>query len=413
MNKMAGKEVILKVRWLPRIKAVKKKKTMVITLVLALAMIAVCSARCYSYLTSVRSADFEVSTASKNVLRLSGSFDLEKWVSSGETGYYLTNFGDEDLWVYFEYTGELGQVFSAAVPLLVPRQGGEQPNTVSLKLAPLDEISAPRVLNPQDVFTSEDGSKEFSGTIRVYTLNKYVALETERISVPGEALWRVMMAKKFAAPNGARTADAIGPHSDAEESLKGADENLSESGDLVEKALQVVADDEKYLTLVKERKRITLKDRVVFIVETVAPGLMGEHQFLTEATDGLLKRFERLNQIVKQLAQDRDTLQQTVNAQAQTIQALENENASLTQQVKELQERLSALTAALSNSSPETHEGSPASDGEPAEPKKTDAETEAPALIQEPAAAEQGSSTLDAGIEAEKDVPAALSSAED
>jgi hypothetical protein len=88
---------------------------------LAMAGVAVLVPCALSYLSSVQDKGISIRTAaSSEIWEMEGSFAEERWKDDNSSGIYIKNKSSRDLIIYFEYTGDLKQIFKHSDPVMVP-----------------------------------------------------------------------------------------------------------------------------------------------------------------------------------------------------------------------------------------------------------------------------------------------------
>lgn len=325
--------------------------------VLVCGVVAFGASQAYSVFFDSDKADLRVFTAtSEDIWKMDGGFDLEKWERDFCTGITITSLTKgEDLWIYFEYTGDLNQVFEHQNPILLP--AGE---TIELKLKPLDNQNSPRVLNPSDIVNSEGKWRDFRGNIKVCALNKYATLETGEITVPGHALWEVLFAKKFNQDiTQVQTAgDGKGPGKTVpeDEETRINDSREETPADIEVEALQDAKEADEYVREVASHKTLQFMNEVYQIIDKVAPGFLEEHTFLSRAVDGLVSMVNKLVRDIEWLVQELHRLQNEVDEQRYEIEQLTNALNAAWERITELEnekERLQGIIGARESCVPQ------------------------------------------------------------
>lgn len=333
-------------------KTQKRIALLAIGSLLAMGGVAFLPERAFSYLSSFQEADIDIkATPADKIWKMDGDFQVDRWKDTFSTGIQVTNLtGGDDLWIYFEYTGDLKNVFQHQDPVLLLAG-----STVELQLNPLDNQDSPRVLNPSDIVNAEGQWRDFRGTVRVHTLNKYATLETKNITIPGNILWDVLFAQKFKegpAPEEVETEDRA-PEDAAQAQATQAEEvkrAASEPADVEQGAVEAVKEARDYSKEVRDFKPLELMQQVTRIVDKVAPGLLEEHGFLFQVKERLLSMVDRLTRDIERLIEDRHRLQDKIESQENQIHQLLNEldwayerNAALENEVHNLRATVHSL----------------------------------------------------------------------
>lgn len=340
----------------------------------------------FSYLSSTQQQGIAIRLApASEIWDIHGSFNIDSWKKDNASGISIHNKSPRDLWVFFEYTGDLKQVFKHSEPVLI-KAGATQ----ELSFAPLDDKDSPRLLNPLDLIQNYSAAssgkcsaiswKIFNGTVKIHTLNQYASLETPSIGIPGNVLWDLFFSHKLGID-----ADQYCQQcwETQKASLKSDQETVSTtlnrlaadpkirqmSGEeLEQQGDRALEDTEKVLTESNAYQPATFIEEVMQAVEQIAPGLWKDREQLLKGYSQLKEQLTRLNDLflaykeeVKQLKQVILDHENQIHSLQDNITELENSNARLQEQL-ELKSEVTVPVAVPEASSTDPSGGNPVSE---------------------------------------------------
>lgn len=330
-------------------------------------------------------------TPAEQVWTVNGSFNESNWASNGNSGLSVTNKTTyKDIWVYFEYTGDLKQVFKHSDPIKVGPGA-----TVAVPLLPLDDKDSPRILNPLDLVqtsaTVPSGTgkscslnlswRYFKGTVKIHMLNEYATAESNQISISGKTLWCVYFAKKFGLdpnyyyklywPVEPLCEDKDGKHDDHDCSfgIGGVDGAALDvvavnpvtaapaEADLNTRSAQALADSTKLVTELTQYKPLEFILPVMQAVEQIAPGLLKERSYFLESLQKLINEVQSLAQIINELQSEVSSLKEDLAKKAVELDQLKTQLAqdeamilNLNSQIQERDARIIQLEQQVQSS---------------------------------------------------------------
>lgn len=118
-----------------------------------------------------------VAASEQGILKVTGEFDLENWLDTGDSGLVVTNVSPGKLWVYFSIEGSLGEAV-------------QHINPVCLKAGESFEIPVrPASLGELGLLGWRNNEQTFTGKIVVRVLNNFSFYETGTVTIDGEELY--------------------------------------------------------------------------------------------------------------------------------------------------------------------------------------------------------------------------------
>ncbi len=370
---------------------VKKTFKVLFTSFIVLLTIALMAPVALSYLSSTADKGIAIRAApASEIWEMQGSFDLNRWKATDASGIIIHNKKQRDLWVYYEYTGQLKQIFKNSDPLMVAAG-----NTGEIALAPIDDEDSLRLLNPLDLIENykEAGGKKcgcslnwktFSGTVKVHTLNDYAVLETTPINISGEVLWKLLFARKYGLDAGQYYQDCWKSQTvsgmDACQTLAASADSktAAASGSGLKSAGTPRVDIQESTRLLLKQSQTTLDeasayepptflDPVLQVIEQIAPGFWEDRLQLLDLFNSLKEQLGEMRALLVQYQEKVFTLESE-------IEDLKIENESLNERIDSLQENLSRRNEPAADSPEAVTIESPA-----AESAASQSESEAPA----------------------------------
>lgn len=294
----------------------------------------------FSYLSDTQEKGIAIRAASAAELwEMQGSFDVNRWKADNHTGINVHNKSPRDLWIFFEFTGDMKQVFKQSGPVLV--KAGE---TCPVILRSLDEEDSPRVPNPLDLieFQSDTSGKvsgdaclppfygqwqwkTFAGNVKIHTLNSYATLEFPA-QVSGSVLWDIYFSNccgMTALELSASCADA------SEVRLMTADVGMTKSLAAEElddsSADSILQSARDYLTRLQSFQPLQFIAPVQAAVERIAPGLWQEREDQQAKLNQGTETIQRLLHMVETLTLEKQQLEYQLEQSQYTIRELHNQ----------------------------------------------------------------------------------------
>lgn len=352
------------------------------TAILVLAGLVIMVPLAFSYLSATQEQGIAIRAASAaEIWEMQGSFDVDRWKIDNHTGINIHNKSPRDLWIFFEFTGDLKQVFKQSGPLLV--KAGE---TCPVILGSLDKDDSPRVPNPLELIEFQSGTrgkttnggclpplngqwqwKTFVGQVKIHTLNSYAILEVPT-QVSGSVLWDIY----FSNICGMTACELSRSHTSVDEvRLMTADVEMNrrmESEALDEGSEDGVLQSARdYLTRLKSFQTLQFIAPIQAAVERMAPGLWQEHEELKARLCEGADTIQRLINMVEILTEEKQQLECRLEDQQYTIKELRNqldEARVVTAPETDIVPKEEALQSSGSNDGqPEDNSGDP-SDGD-------------------------------------------------
>lgn len=298
-------------------------------------------------------------TPASEIWELSGSFNETRWKQSNQTGIYITNKCRKDLWMNFEYGGQLKQVFKQSDPVLL-----KAGTTQEIVLQPLDDKDSPRLLNPLDLIDCQcwqhgknaNGQncecilnccwKTFSGELKIHILNEYASLASGNIRVSGDTLWYVFFSRKFGL-NPLTYYEKCWNEGILEPKLKLSQERprIALQGiELEQTALQDQVEARDFLQEWEEYQPIALLLPVMQVVEKVAPGLLEERSYFITTLRNFQIKLENLSAIIDAFKAQERKLREQISNQQDMITNLTNRLYEMEMINKNLQQQIDILS---------------------------------------------------------------------
>ncbi|MDD2585661.1 MAG: hypothetical protein PHO25_03400 [Syntrophomonadaceae bacterium] len=318
----------------------KKVLTFLIAAVIIVATTAVLVPVGLSYLSNLEQRGISIRGApAEEIWQVQGNFNENVWKDSFDSSIKITNLRDRDFWIYFEYTGDLKQIFKHSDPVLV-----EAGKTQEIMLYPLDDKDSLRVLNPLDIIEFDKCKwkwKIFSGTIVIKTLNCYAAHETGKITISGKTLWDVFFSQKYGIdPCQYYTYEVVEKENIPEQTRK--------RGENEEDNVQIVLENSNNLVEEIEgfQARTFIKP-VIQVIDKIAPGLWEEREYLRKKATAVSHQMNRLKKHMNTMIEKTARLQEKIANQQDLIMnlharinSLENETIRLNNHVNSLQDNV-------------------------------------------------------------------------
>lgn len=318
----------------------KRRKKGLTVLVMALLFIGLMTPAALSYFNSLEKQGISIrATPASEIWELSGSFNESRWKQSNKTGIYITNKCRKDLWISFEYEGQLKQVFKHSDPVLL-----KAGTTQEIVLQPLDDKDSPRILNPCDLIDCQGCQpgkkisgqkcgcilnccwKTFSGQLKIHILNEYASLASGNIRVSGDTLWYVFFARKYCVDpetyyekcwdEGILEPEMKCSQLRSRIALQGIELEQAAAGD------QLKAQD--FLQEWEEYQPIDLLLPVMQVVEKVAPGLLEERSYFITTLRNFQIKLENLSAIIDAFKAQEQKLREQIRSQQEIIMNLTN-----------------------------------------------------------------------------------------
>lgn len=305
------------------------------TAILVLAGLVIMVPRAFSYLSATQERGIAIRAATAaEIWEMQGSFEVNCWKANNHTGISIYNKSPRDLWIFFEYTGDMKQVFKQSGPVLV--KAGE---TCPVILGSLDEDDSPRVPNPLDLIEFQSSTsgktlssgclpssysswqwKTFAGHVKIHTLNSYATLEFPA-QVSGSVLWDIY----FSNICGLNALELSTSCTDASQvRMITADVNLSTADEEFDDNSEdgILQSGRDYLTRIRSYQPLQFIAPIQATVERIAPGLWQEHEDqkarLYEGADTI----QRLINMVIVLTEEKQQLENRLEEQQLTIHEL-------------------------------------------------------------------------------------------
>ncbi len=349
-------------------------------LILAVVSLFCCGPAVMAYFSSQSTASISINaTPVEEIWAVSGAFDEGAWASTGSSGIYVNNKTDQDMWVYFEYSGSLEQVFKQANPEKIPAGQSAQ-----IPLKPLDGTDTPRILNPQALITTRTSGEgislsttcswvRFKGTVKARIMNDYDSWESPEISISGKTLWGVYfkdllgsdpdtyikscysnvvweneagnsvlnLSSKNLLGTGNGTGGSVG-----EEASGIVAEALSGEA-LSSKTVEVQASTLSLLEGLVQYKPLEFVLPVLQAVDQVAPGLLQERSFYQESMNKLIAQSQQLCSLLDMYRTEVSTLTGLNQQQAKQIEDLNIQVGNLNVQISDKDARIAELERQL------------------------------------------------------------------
>jgi hypothetical protein len=359
-------------------KKIKNRKRFIITVVLALLATFLVTPMALSYFNSLQEQGISIrAKPASEIWEISGSFDEKRWKQSNKTGIYIKNKSHRDLWISFEYGGQLTQVFKHSDPVLIPAGTMQE-----IVLQPLDDKDSPRILNPLELINCKGLKmdekltkgknycllkcewKTFSGQLTVHILNKYASLASGPIKISGETLWHVFFSRKY----------GLNPSTYYEKcweqgSLKLENQSLQAKSrvalqgvELIEAANQEQDKAEDFVQEWEEYHPLILLQPVMQVVEKVAPGLLKERNYFLTMLCNCQIKLNNLSAMLDDFKSQEKKLREQIIHQQDFINTLTNRINELEMLNQKLGEQINHHSPSPGNNSAEP---SPETGGEP------------------------------------------------
>ncbi|MBF7083255.1 hypothetical protein IT084_09740 [Desulfallas sp. Bu1-1] len=185
----------------------------------------------------------------QDILKVTGEFDVENWLDTGDSGFVVTNVSPGKLWVYFSIEGSLGEAVQHINPVCL--KAGES-FKIPVRPARLDELG---------LLDWRNNKQTFTGKIVVRVLNNYSSYEVGTVTIDGEELYARMVE------------DRDDPEGQVREikSVKDLLRLIAEKMALIEERDQLKQEKERLIELNDEltRDKARLEDRIATLEEHI------------------------------------------------------------------------------------------------------------------------------------------------